>query len=66
MFTDTEDTCLRHNEHVVLCRVTKSLFLLHIEVDAVPYFSTCNSDNERETLNATTLATEKREQTLSL
>ncbi len=29
MFADTENTCLRHNDHVALCRVTRSLFFLH-------------------------------------
>ena len=29
LFADTEDTCLHHNEDVVLCHVTRSLFFLH-------------------------------------
>jgi len=81
MFADTEDTCLHHNEHVVLCCVTRSLFFRDAspglysfftqdaypadyfpfldEVDSVPDFSACNSDNERKTLKATNARDQK-------
>ena len=29
MFADTQDTCLGYYEHIILCRVTRSLFFLH-------------------------------------
>ncbi len=56
---------LGHYEHVVLCRVTRSLFVLHKqnlpckvfsyppEVDTIPNFTTCTSDNKHESLKAT-------------
>ncbi len=71
MFADTEDTCLRHNEHVVLfaspginsffttVAYPSTFFPFPPEVDAVPDFSTCNSDNERETLKATNARDQK-------
>ena len=59
MIADTEDTCLRHNELVILCCFTSSpkkttlhYILFPHEVDTVPDFSACNSDNERKTLKA--------------
>ena len=65
MFTDTQDTILGYYEHVVLCRITRSLFFLHkqyylpykfflfpIEGEAIPDFSTCTSNNKLESLNA--------------
>ncbi len=65
MFADPQDTCLSHYEHVVLCRVTRSLFvftnktyltdcfLFPTKVDTIPDFTACTSDNERESLKAT-------------
>ena len=29
VFVDPQDTCLDHYEHVVLCCITRSLFILH-------------------------------------
>jgi hypothetical protein len=65
MFADSENSCFRQNEHVVLCSVTRSLFFFFttkaypasffpfpVEVDAIPDFSACATDNERETLKA--------------
>ncbi len=42
-----------------------SFFPFPPEVDAVPDFSTCTSDNERETLKATNARDQKLEQTSS-
>jgi hypothetical protein len=65
VFADPQDTCLSHYEHVVLCRVTRSLFvftnktyltdcfLFPTKVDTIPDFTACTSDNERESLKAT-------------
>jgi hypothetical protein len=64
MFTDTQDSRLGYYEHFVLCRITRSLFFLHkqylsykfflfpAEVDAIPDFANCTSDNERKSLKA--------------
>jgi hypothetical protein len=35
MFPDLEDTCLSYYEHAVLCRNTRSLFLL--QEQSIPY-----------------------------
>ena len=58
---DTQDTCFHKNEHVVLCCVTRavlffttetypaSFFPFPTEVDAVPDFSGCTTNNVHET-----------------
>ena len=65
VFTDPQDTCLDHYEQVVLCHVTRSLFVLHErnlpyklfpfppKVDAIPDFTISTSDNKRKSLKAT-------------
>ena len=65
VFADTQDSCLGYNEHADLCRVTRSLFFFmnkmypsnyfsfSNEVDAIPDFFFCTSDNKRESLKAT-------------
>jgi len=68
ILADTEDTGLSHNEHVVLCCLyffftneayPTNFFPFLAEVDSIPDFSACNSDNERETLKATNARDQK-------
>jgi hypothetical protein len=64
LFADTENACFRQNEHV-FCAASPGLYSFFTteaypatvfpfppEVDAVPDFSTCTSDNECKTLKA--------------
>jgi hypothetical protein len=65
VFADPQDTCLNHSEHVVLCHIARSLFVLHGQslpykfvpfppkIDAIPDFTACTSDNDGKSLKAT-------------